>query len=144
LQTLKYGGAGQHGDAGLFGSVAGRVLEAEDLHLLRRRADEDQCVCLALADKARILAEEAVAWMDGFGCVFPGDADDPVLVEIGLGDRTTAQVDGEVRLLDMQAVLVLLVVDHDGLDAESFQGTNDAGGDRATVGNKYSLEHGVS
>src|SRR5690606_21333749 len=35
LQVFEHGRARQHGDAGLPGGIARRVLEAEDLHLLR-------------------------------------------------------------------------------------------------------------
>ena len=65
--TVQEPGAGQQRHAVFGGDAAGGVLQAEGAHLVGRGADEDDAGSVAGFGEVGVLAEEAVAGMDGFG-----------------------------------------------------------------------------
>ena len=95
----------------LLGDVPGLDLVAQRVDRRGRRPDPDQSGVDHRGREARVLGQEAVAGMDRVGPAAPGDVDDLVDVQVGLGGSTAAQ---RVRLAgqpDEQCVGIRLGVD---------------------------------
>ena len=110
-------GAGQDGDFGLLHGLARGGFFAHEARDLGRRADELDVGGAADLGEVGVLAEQAVAGMDGVDIGDLGGGDDGGDVEVALGGARRADADGLVGKLDVQAVPVRLAVDGDGADA---------------------------
>src|SRR5690606_5184659 len=66
-----------------------------------------------------------------------------ILIQIGAGGAAVAQTISLVGQAHVAGIGVRVGVDRDAGDAQGFQGTDDSGGDGATVGDQYLLEHDV-
>ncbi|MNQ47166.1 hypothetical protein D3C85_610020 [compost metagenome] len=142
IEVFQQLGAFQHRHAMLLGQRACGVLEAEHAQLLRGRADEGDAGGLAGLGERRVLGEEAVAGVDGLGAALSGDFEDLVHYQIGGRGRAFAEAERLVGLLQVQAGGVGLGVDGYTLHIEGAQGTQDAAGDGAAVGDQEFFKHG--
>ena len=104
LQVL--GGAGHALHAGFLRRDATRDLLAHDDHGLGRRADEDHAAVGDLAGEVRVLGEEAVTGVDGFGAGALDDVEDRLGVEVGLRGGRAAEGIGLVSQSDVQRVTI--------------------------------------
>ena len=75
-------GPRHHRDAASLGDRARLHLVAEQFEDFRARSDEDDSLFVASARERRVLAQEAVAGMDGVASGFLGDCDDAFGIEI--------------------------------------------------------------
>ena len=103
---------------------------------LARRADEDDAGPLAGLGQSGVLAQEAVARVDGVAAGPLGDVDDLVDAQVALARGRRA--DG-VRLVGHAHVerrAIGVGVDGDGADAHLAQRAGDADGDLAAVGDE--------
>jgi hypothetical protein len=105
------------------------------------RADERDLCFLERFGKGRTLGKKAVARMHRFRAHLLAGVDDLVDQKIGLGGGRRTDVDGLVRHLDMQRVLVGVGIDRDRRNAHALRGLDDTAGDLAAVGDQYLLEH---
>ena len=134
-------GAGHEGNVGLLHVLAGLGFGAQHLHRLGRGADEDDSGLAAGAGELRVLGEESVAGMDGFGSAAARGFENPGNVEVGLGCLGGAEVLAEIGLAHVESTTVYVGVDRDRLDAHLATGTNDANRNLAAIGDEDSLEH---
>ncbi len=102
--VVEQAAAGQQRHAVAFGQLARGVLEAEVAHLLRRRADEGDAGRLAGLGEGGVLAEEAVAGMDGAGAGLARRVQDTVLAQIAFRGRRRAETHRLVGLDHMARV----------------------------------------
>ena len=130
---------GRHADR--IGEVSGGGLVAHQAHGLRRRTDEDDAGLGAGFGEGRVLREEAVAGVERFGAAVDSGLNDGIDSQVAFGGRRRADVDGAVRLEDVQRAAVGVRVNGDGLDAEITAGAHDADGDLASVGDEDASEH---
>ena len=132
----------RHGrDLGVVGHFLGFDLVAHRLNGLRVRADENDTFGFQHLGKACPLGQKAIARMDGLGAGLLAGGDDLLGDQIGLGSRRRAQMDGLVRHLHMQRVLVGIRIDRDRLDAHLPAGLDDPACDFAAIGNQNFVEH---
>ncbi len=108
----------------------------------RRRADEHQTLVHAGLGETRVLAQEAVAGMDGFGAGAPGGLQDGLLPQVAGGGTVSADGHGFVAVLDMGRVTIDIGIHRDRADAEASGRVGDAAGDLAAVGNQDLAKHG--
>ncbi len=135
-------GRRDHRHAGLDRDAPGAGLVAERAHGVGARPDEGDAGGLAGIDEIGVLAEQAIARMDGVGAGFLRDADD-------LGDRQIsrdrpqplADAVSLVRLEAVQAQLVLLGIDRHRLLAQLVRRPHHADRNLATVRNQDLAEH---
>ena len=100
--------------------------------------DEGDPRLLTGAGKLSVLAEEAVAGMDGIHVAPLGQIDDGGDVQIGAqGGLVLADQIGLVRTGAEQTVGVLIGIDGHGVQAQIVAGAEHADGDLAAVGHKY-------
>src|SRR5262249_3273053 len=78
----------QHRHRASLGQGAGCCLVAEQIERLRRRADEDKAGRFAGPGKRRVLAQEAITWMNGVASALLRCRDDLQDIEIGRGAYT--------------------------------------------------------
>ena len=124
--------------------AAGSVLEPEIPDLPRRGADEGDAMLGAGLGEAGVLAQEAIAGVDGPGPGLDRGGQDLAAVEIGLDRQRLAEADGLVGLPDMERAGIGARIDRNGADTQAFQGADDAAGDRAAIGNQDFSEHAAS
>ncbi len=140
-QSFSAGHAGHAcGDHG----ALGRGFVAHGLDLLRQRTNELDAVLLTDAAELGVLAEEAVAGVDG---VRVGDlrrSDDPAHVQIAVLAGRRADANGLVGEAYVQAFPVGGAVHGHRLDAHFAGGADHAKGDLAAVGYEDLLEHDSS
>ena len=129
-------GAGRGGNAVLFGQRPRAELVAEPDHRLRGRSDERDPGRLARLGEGGPLAEEAVAGMDRLGARVHGGLHDPLEVQVGLGRRGAADVDGLAGVTGVDGVAVGVGVDGDGGDVQLVAGAHDANRDLASIGDQ--------
>ena len=141
VEVFQQLGAFQHRHAVLLGQGAGGVLEAEHAKLFWRWADKGNVGGFTGFGKGGVFGEEAVARVDGFRAGLFGDSEDLLDHQIGAGGRAFAEAKGFIGLLDMQAGGVGLGVHGHAFDVERAQGTQDAAGDGAAVGDQEFVEH---
>ncbi len=138
---------GDDGHTRLDRDAARAGLVAKLAHGLGLGADEGDPGRIAGIDEIGVFRQQAVARMDRVGAGLLGDADDLGNAQIG-GDRPQPLADaiGLVRFEAVQAQLVLLGKDGDGLFAHFIGGAHDADRDFATVRDEDLLEfgHGMS
>ncbi|KAF5292952.1 hypothetical protein FQR65_LT20181 [Abscondita terminalis] len=105
------------------------------------RADEGEAAFLDALGEIGVLAQKAIAGVDGFGIGHFSGRDDGRHVEVAQRGRCRADAHGLVGQLDVLGVAVGLGIHHHGLDAEFPAGALDAQGDLAPVGNQNFLKH---
>jgi hypothetical protein len=132
----------QRGDAGRPGRLQRAHLVAGELQHVGGRADERDARGVARPRQVGVLAQEAVAGVDGVGAGLAGRADDLVDVEIG-ADGVAALPDhvGLVGFDPVDRVAVLVGEDGDRLGSELVGGTEGADRDLTTVGDEDLGEH---
>ena len=106
-----------------------------------RRADENDSGVFASGGERGVLAEEAIAGMDGRGAVFAGGVQDAVDTQVALRGRRRADELGFIRHPNVDRIAVGGGVDRDGGDAHLAQGADDPDGDFAPVGDEDFAEH---
>ena len=141
LQPREQTRARQQRHAGLLRQRARRMLEAEEVDLRRRRADEGDTILLAGPCEVRVLAEEAVARMHGFGARLFAGRDDLVDDEVRILRGAVTEADGLISLAHVQAVPVGLGVDGDTAHVHAAQRALDAGRDGPAVGYQDFFKH---
>src|ERR1700678_1376317 len=117
------------------------LLQAHSARYIRLRSDELDLRCFAHFGKVGILAQEAVARMDGVRIGDLGRADYGRNVEIAAGTFRGTDTDGFVGKSDMQTVAIGFRIDGHGLNAQILAGTDDTNGDFAAIGDEDFLEH---
>ncbi len=127
-------GAGEDGDFGLLHGLAGGGFFAHHARDFGRGADEFDVGGAAYFGEVGILAQQAVAGVDGVGTGDLGCGDDGRNVEVAVGGLWGADADGFVGELDVEAVAVGLGVDGDGADAHLVACADDAQGDFSAIG----------
>ena len=128
--------AGQHRHAHLPHERAGALLHPHQPDDLGPRPDELDAGGFANLGEAGVLAQEAVARMDG---VHVGDfrgADDGGDVQVAAGALGRADADGLVGETHVRAVTVGFRIDGDRLDSQFLAGADDANGNLAPIGDE--------
>jgi len=128
---------------GLDHGLLGRDLVTHDADRLGRRANELKTGLLDALGKVGVLAQEAIAGVNGFSIGHLGSRDDGRHVEVALRGRPRADTDGFVSQLDVFGLFVRLGVDHHGRHPQLTAGALDAQRDLAAVGDQNFLEHGL-
>ncbi len=136
--------AGDRRDRRRVGEFLRFDLVAHRLDGLDVRADEGDARLFERDGEFRVLRQKAVARMHSLRARLPAGVYDPVDDEIGLGCRRLADMNGLVRHLDMERVLVGVGIDGHRLDAHPLRGLHHPAGDLATVGDQDFLEHGIA
>ncbi len=134
-------GAGDHGDAQFNRGLLGGDLVAHDRDVMLGRADEGDLVLGQDAGKARVLAEEPVAGMDGVGARDLAGGKDRGDVEVGVAGRGRPDAHAFVGEAHMHGIAVGGRVDGDRLDAELLAGAQHAERDLAPVRDQDLVEH---
>ncbi len=134
------------GHLALLGHFLGPDLIAERFHHVRIGTHEDDAFLAAAARERSILAQEAVAGVDGVGAVFLGHAQQPFDVQIRLERLiVAANLVGFVGLVAVQRVAVLVGVHGHRGDAQLGGGAQHADGNFAPVGDEQLADvHGES
>ena len=107
----------------------------------RTRADELDVAGLADLGHVRALGEEPVAGMNRVGAGDLGGADDRRHVQVRIAARRRTDAHGIVGKPHVQAVLVGLRIDRDGLNAQFAAGADHAQRDLAAVRDQDLFEH---
>ncbi len=110
----------------------------------RRRADELDIRGAADLGEVGVLAEQAVAGMNGVDVGDFGGGDDGGNVEIAVGRARRADADGLIGKTNVQRVAVGLAVDGNRAHAEFTAGIEDAKCDFATIGDQNLTKHSVT
>ena len=134
--------AGHDGHAVVLRNGAGGGLAAQGAHGRRWRADEDKARLGAGGSEVGVLAQKAVAGVDGIGIAVGGDGQQLVAVEVGVGRGAAVQRIRLVGLAHPDGTLVHVGVDRHGADAQFMAGANDAAGDLAAIGDEDFAEGG--
>ena len=106
--------AGDDGHIGSHGLAARRHLAAHALHRLGRRADKGEASVDHGAGKGGILAQKAVAGVDGASARAAGRVEDALDVEVAFGGGGGAEQKGGVGVSDVGGVAVGLAIHGDG------------------------------
>ena len=134
--------AARHDGHARGGSRSARgILVAHTVDDLSRGADKRQTVLVAIAHKARLFGEKAIAGMD---CLCPrldSTGEHGIVVEVALGKTRTADAIRLVGELHMQRVRIGCGVDGDGLDAHIAARADNTDRDLAAVGDEHFIEH---
>ena len=119
------------------GDLLGGELVAHHVQHLGGGTDELDARLLAGPGKVAVLAQEAVAGVDGVGPVLLGQVDDAGDVQIGAqGALVLADQIGLIRGGAEQAVGILVGIDGDGLKTQVVAGPEHPHGDLAPVGHQ--------
>ncbi len=141
LRAAQHAGrSGQHRHPHFAHERARALLDAHQPDHVRPGADELDAGCLADLGEAGVLAEEAIAGMDG---VHVGDfrgADDGGNVQVAARALGRPDADGLVGEADVGTVAVRLGIDGDRLDAQLLAGADDPNGDFAPIGDENFLK----
>ena len=134
-------GAGKNGHLRLLHGLAGFFFFAHEAGDFGRRADELDVRGAADLGEVGVLAQQAVAGMDGIDVGDFGGGDDGGNVEIAVGGARRADADGLVGKANVQRVAVGFAVDGDGADAEFAAGIDDAQRNFAAIGDHDFTKH---
>ena len=96
---------------------------------------------LAGGGEVRVLAQEAIAGMNGIGPVALRGVEDAVDVEVAFGGRRGTDVRGLVGEAHMHGGPIGIRVDRDAADAEFLQRAIDAHGNLTPIGDQDFAEH---
>ena len=133
--------AGHDRHAGLLHDRLGRRLVAHGADGGRRWADEDNAGIGASLREIRVLGQETVTRMDGFGAGFFRNRNNCLKFEITFSGRRGADQAGLVGLAHMQGVTVGLGIDGDRAHAHPFRGADNPTGDLPAIGDQDRTEH---
>ena len=133
-------GTGQNRHAMFLHDGAGAFLDAHRGDHFGRGADEFDARDAADFGEAGVLAEKAVAGMDGVDIGDFGGADDGGNIEVAARALGRADADGLIGETHGQAVAVGFGIDRDGRDAEILAGADDAQRDLTPVGDQDFLK----
>ena len=136
--------AGHQRHAGGFHQTLGFGFQAHRRDRAGRRADEDEAGLGAGAGEILVLAEKAVAGVDGLGAGGVGGVEDALPLQVAFLGCAAADMHGFVAHLHMLGPDIGVGIHRHGLHAEAVGGRGDATGDFAPVGNQYLGEHGYS
>ncbi len=136
--------AGHEPHAGLFHQLLGLGLQAHRADRRRRRADERDARVGAGLRELLVLAEEAIARVDGLRTGRLGRLDDAFPAQVAVARRGLADAHGLVAGGHVAGVGVGVGIDGDALDAQAARGRRDSAGNLAAVGDQDLGEHGVS
>ncbi len=142
-RVIQKAGAGQQRYVVVFRQGAGGVFQAEVAHLLRGGPDESDAVVFAALHEFGVFTEKAVAGVYRVDAVFGHQREQLVLVQVGLRGVAVAQVQRLVRQGHVSGFGVRVGVDRHAGHVQILEGTDDAGGDGAAVGNQNLVEHDV-
>ncbi len=142
-RVIQQAGAGQQRHVVVLGQGAGGVFQAEVAHLLRGGPDESDAVAFAPLDEFGVFTEKAVAGVHRVDAVLGHQREQLVLVQVGLRGVAVAQVQRLVRQGHVSGFGVRVGVDRHAGDVQILEGTDDAGGDGAAVGDQNLVEHDV-
>ena len=132
---------GKNGHLGLLHRLAGLFFFAHQARDFRRRADELDVRGAADFGEVGVLAQQAVAGMDGVDVGDFGSGDDGGDIEIAVGGARRADADGFVGKADVERVAVGLAVDGDGADAEFPASIQNAQRNFTAIGNQNLTKH---
>ncbi|MCY1525111.1 hypothetical protein D9M68_600800 [compost metagenome] len=104
-----------------------------------RRADPDQPRILHGLGEVGVLAQEAIARMNGIGAGGRGGLQQLVDAQIAVCGTAPAQRVAEMRLAHMHGAGIGIGEDGNGLDAHGMRRAHDAPCDLATIGNQNAL-----
>ncbi len=133
--------AGHYRRAGLFRQNARGCFRSQAANRFGGWSDEDDARFRAGRGESSVLAQEAVAGMDGLGPVLPGRFENPVHAQIAVGRRRRSDVLGFVGHANMQRAAIGIREDRDAANLHFAQRADDAHGDFATVGDQNPTEH---
>jgi hypothetical protein len=133
--------AGHQRHAGLFHQLLGLGLQAHGLDGGRRRADEHQPGLGARRREGLVLAQEAVARVDGLGAGGLGGFDDAFPLQVAVLGRAAADVHRLVAGRHVLGIGIGVGVDGDGADGEATGRRRHAAGDLSAVRDQDLLEH---
>ena len=134
------GRTGQNGDAEFAHEGAGAFLDAHHADDFGPGTDELDLRRFADFGEGGVLAEEAVAGVDGVDVGDLGGADDGRDVQVAARALGRSDADGLVGEAHVRTVAVGLGVDGDGLDSQFLAGADDANGDFAAIGDQDLLK----
>jgi hypothetical protein len=137
-------GAGQQGHAAFFRQGAGGVLEAEIAHLRGCRAYENDAGGRAGFRETGVLAQEAVAGMDGPRLGAYGGRQDFLRVQIGCRGLRGPDAIGFIASRNVQGTGVRFRINGNGSYSHGTQCAGDAAGDFAAIGYQDFSEHASS
>ena len=134
--------AARHDGHARGGSRSARgILVAHTVDDLGRGADKRQTVLVAIAHKARLFGEKAVAGMDCLCARLNSTSEHGIVVEVALGKTRTADAIRLVGKLHVQRVRIGRGVDGDGLDAHIAARADNTDRDLAAIGDEHFVEH---
>ena len=133
--------AGHHRHVATLGQSPRPRLVAEQCQLLRRRPDEHQPGADAGLREVGTLAQEAVARVHCIAALRLRNGDERGDVEVGRGPGGV-QCHGRIGPLHMQRQRIVAGIDRHAGGIQIAEGTYQAHGDFATIGDQYFLEHG--
>ncbi len=135
-------GAGHHGHVKLLRGLLGGDFIAHHVDGIGAGADEGQPrICNGLTEGC-ILAQEAVAGMDGVGAALLGHLNDFIGTQVALCGWSGADAVGLVRIADERHGAVGFGEYGDGLDAHLAGGAHHAQGNLTTIGDEDFLHGG--
>ena len=117
------------------------VLVAHAVDHLGRRTNKRQAILVAVAHKARLLGEKAIAGMNCLSSRLYGTGEHGIVVEVALGKTRAADAIRLVGKLHVQRVRIGRGVDGDGLDAHIAARADNTDRDFAAVGDEHFVEH---
>ena len=134
-------GAGGGGDAAGHRHLLGGELVTHQIQNLGGGTDELDARFLTGPGKVPVLAEEAIAGVDGVRTVLFGQGDDPGDVQIGTqGADVLADQVGLIGRGAEETVGIFVGVDGNGLQSQVMAGPEDAHGDLTAVGHQDLFE----
>ena len=133
--------AGNGVDLGFVGQLLGGDLVAHGRDAVVLGPDEDQALLFDLAREGLVLAQEAIARVDGLRPRGLGRLDDLVAQQVGLTRGRRAQAHGLISQLDKARAGVGVGIHRHRSNAHALGGGDDAAGDLAAVGDQDFLEH---
>jgi hypothetical protein len=131
-------------DARLGGELLRFDLVAHRGDRIRLRADKDDAFGFDPARELRVLGQEAVSRMHGFGAGLLAGRDDPLAEQVRLPARRRADQHRLVGKLDMERVAIGFREHGDGGDAHAACRLDHAAGDLAAVGDEDLLKHAAA
>src|ERR1700733_1630255 len=135
-------GTRQNGHLGLLHRLAGFFLFAHQAGHFGRGTDELDVGRAADLSEVGVLAQQAVAGMDGFDIRDFRSGNDGWYVQVAIRQPRWPNANGLVGKFDVQRVAVRLAIDGDRTDAEFPAGVQNAQCNFAAIGDQYLTKHG--
>ena len=134
-------GAGKDRDLGRLHCLAGFFFFAHEARDFRRRADELDVGGAADFGEVGVLAEQAVAGMNGVDVGDFSGGDDGGNIEIAVGGARRADADGLVGKAHVERIAIGFAVDGDGTDSEFAACVEHAQSNFTAIGNQDLTKH---